>query len=124
MMFSRPFSHESLREVRHDVQRRAERHGLTGVALYRFVVAVNEITTNAVQHGGGQGRLEMWTSGDRVHCRVTDQGPGLPPGYEIRPPSSRAQSGRGLWIASQGCDAFEVRRADGVTTVTLTGGPG
>ncbi|MEU8147493.1 ATP-binding protein [Nonomuraea sp. NPDC048901] len=46
--------------LRRLVERYAARHGLTGPDLYRFVVAVNEITTNAVRHGGERGRLSLW----------------------------------------------------------------
>jgi anti-sigma regulatory factor (Ser/Thr protein kinase) len=118
---SRDFTGDTLVEVRHEVERRAARHGLTGVALYRFVVAVNELTTNAVRHGGGRGRLDLWSAGARLLCRVTDRGPGLPAGYEIRRPASYAADGRGLWLASQGGEDLAVRRQDGATVITLTG---
>jgi anti-sigma regulatory factor (Ser/Thr protein kinase) len=120
---SRDFTRENLVELRHEVQRRAERYGMTGTALYRFVVAVYELTTNAIRYGGGRGRLELWSANSRLHCRVTDRGPGLPDGYEIRRPSPDALDGRGLWLARQGCESLNVERTGGATMITLTGGP-
>ncbi|MDF2712442.1 MAG: ATP-binding protein, partial [Nonomuraea muscovyensis] len=40
--------------------------GLTGRRLEDFVLAVNEITTNAVLHGGGRGRLRLWARDGRL----------------------------------------------------------
>jgi anti-sigma regulatory factor (Ser/Thr protein kinase) len=120
---SRDFTGDTLVEVRREVERRAERHGMSGVALYRFVVAVNELTTNAVRHGGGRGRLDLWSAGARLLCRVTDHGPGLPSGYEIRRPASDASDGRGLWLARQGGEDLAVQREGDSTVITLTGAP-
>ncbi|GAA3315708.1 hypothetical protein [Nonomuraea dietziae] len=30
----------------------------------RLMLAVNEVATNAVEHGGGHGRIRMWIDGD------------------------------------------------------------
>jgi len=112
----------TLVQVRHLVSRYAAAHGLSNVALYRFVVAVNEILANAVQHGGGSGRVELWTSDTRLYCRVTDHGPGLPADLvaddQPRPPV-RAVAGRGLWLARQSCPGLVVLSTSDGTTVTL-----
>jgi signal transduction histidine kinase len=42
-----------------------------------FVLAVHEVTGNAVQHGGGRGRARLWYADGALRCRVTDDGPGL-----------------------------------------------
>jgi serine/threonine-protein kinase RsbW len=120
LMLAHDFDITGLVALRHEVTRIAERNGLTDPARYRFVVAVNEITTNAVRHGGGSGRIELWRSGDELHCRVTDRGTGIPAAVlrdRSRPPMD-ALSGRGLWLARQGCDLTAHRDSHG-TTVTL-----
>jgi anti-sigma regulatory factor (Ser/Thr protein kinase) len=71
----REFTFDDLRALRHETERFAAGHGLTDLALYRFVVAVNELTTNAVRHGGGAGLLELRLVGAVLQCRVTDNGP-------------------------------------------------
>ncbi|HUR03118.1 MAG TPA: ATP-binding protein [Nonomuraea sp.] len=115
------FDFDTLVAVRRLVERYAERHRLTGPDLYRFVVAVNEITTNAVRHGGGGGRLSLWRAGDRLYCRVTDSGPGLARPYEHGhppvPPGS--SSGRGLWLARQWVDRLTVESDAHGTSVIL-----
>jgi anti-sigma regulatory factor (Ser/Thr protein kinase) len=121
-LLDRTFHRGTLAELRHEVEAHTERNGLTDLARYRFIVAVNELTTNAVQHGGGTGRLELWRSGNELHCRVTDHGPGLPAarhGHPARPPAD-AVSGRGLWLVRQGCTTLTVQRRDTGTSITVT----
>ncbi|MFD2357701.1 ATP-binding protein [Nonomuraea ferruginea] len=93
-LLSRDFDLESLISLRREVERHSEEEGLAGLALYRFVVAVNEITTNSVRHGGGHGRLTLWKGADRLYCEVTDRGRGLPPAgsgrSRRRPPAPTA----------------------------------
>ena len=118
----RDFDLATLVALRHELQRELVGVGLGELPLYRFVVAVNEITTNAVQHGGGAGRLELWRSGDRLYCRITDRGPGIPAHRLVesaRPPAT-ALSGRGLWLARHGSTDLTVASDSGGTTVTLT----
>ncbi|MEU4422385.1 ATP-binding protein [Actinoplanes sp. NPDC024001] len=113
-LLTREVTLESLVDVRHEVERCAAREGLADLALYRFVVAVNELTTNAVRHGGGRGQLILWRSGDRLHCRVTDRGPGPPAHRQLRRPGADAHGGRGLWLAHHGVERLTVDDA-GVT---------
>ena len=115
----RDFTLNSLVELRHQVERTARDSGLSDLALYRFVVAINEITTNAVRHGGGHGLLELWSTSTSLICRITDRGPGLPPGHRPRPPAARAVNGRGLWLAQQGCDDLTIVTGVNGTTITL-----
>jgi anti-sigma regulatory factor (Ser/Thr protein kinase) len=118
---ARDFTIETLVMVRHEVMRWARSHGMTDPPLDRVVVAVNEIATNAVRHGGGTGRLELWRVGDLLYCRVTDHGVGLSPDHVIQLPPTHTTSGRGLWLAREGSETMTVRREDGATSITLTG---
>ncbi|WP_336207299.1 ATP-binding protein [Nonomuraea sp. LPB2021202275-12-8] len=112
-ILTRDFDRDTLVPLRREVERCGERHRLTGAPLYRFVVAVNEITTNAVRHGGGRGRLKLWLGEGRLYCRVTDRGPGLLAQHaEPAPPPSTSTSGRGLLLARHG-----------VSRLTICGGP-
>ncbi|WP_432837293.1 ATP-binding protein [Dactylosporangium sp. CA-092794] len=108
--------------VRHAVSRGAERAGLSGQRLEDFVLAVNEIVTNAVRHAGGGGRLRLWLASGVVLCEVTDKGAGIPPERldgEALPPSY-AISGRGLWLARHLVDKVSVDSSDAGTVVTLS----
>jgi serine/threonine-protein kinase RsbW len=115
------FDAEQITPVRHAVSRRAENAGLRGQRLEDFVLAVNEIVTNAVRHAGGGGSLRMWSADGEVLCEVTDKGAGIPSerlnGQAL--PPSHAISGRGLWLARHLVDEVDVRTGDAGTIVTL-----
>src|SRR5256885_95251 len=113
------FRRSDLGPVRHLVARRAADVGLFGHRLHSFVLAVNEITTNAVVHGGGFGRLRLWLAGRQLVCEISDTGPGMPGGRvppDLAPPTE-ATGGRGLWLTPPPCDAFSVRTDRTRTTV-------
>jgi len=115
----RDFSHDDLNTLRHDLTRFAENNGLTDRALYRFVLAVHELATNAVRHGGGHGHLELRRTGDHLRCRISDHGPGMPFAHPPSRPAPGTLSGRGLWLARHGGDLTWTSDGHG-TTVTLT----
>jgi serine/threonine-protein kinase RsbW len=119
-LLTRDFDYHSLVEVRHDLERSCADAGLVDQALYWFVVAVNEITTNAVRHGGGKGRLQLWREDDTLHCRVVDRGPGIPPDRygEVRP-APYTLGGRGIWLARQGCETITLDTGPNGSAVTL-----
>jgi anti-sigma regulatory factor (Ser/Thr protein kinase) len=112
------FARDDLRTLRLDVTRFAQDNGLTDPALYRFVLAVHEIATNAVRHGGGHGRLELRRTRDQLRCRISDRGPGMPPTRRHTRPALDAPSGRGLWLA-QHAGKLTWTSDDHGTTVTL-----
>ncbi|GAA2349474.1 ATP-binding protein [Dactylosporangium salmoneum] len=109
--------------VRHAVSRGAAMAGLLGQRLEDFVLAVNEIVTNAVRHAGGGGTLRLWVSDGVVVCEVTDKGEGIPDerlsGGEALPPSY-AVSGRGLWLARHLVDDVTVSTGEAGTIVRLS----
>ncbi|HEU5108430.1 MAG TPA: ATP-binding protein [Micromonosporaceae bacterium] len=115
------FGYADLATTRHALAQQAAAAGLAGQRLDDFVLAVNEILTNAVRHAGGSGRLRLWAVGARLLCEVTDSGRGIPPGLaDIEPPPiTLAPGGRGLWIARQLCDELTVVTGTGGTSVRL-----
>ena len=117
----RDFTLDDLAALRDEIERFAADHGLADLALYRFVVAVNELTTNAVRHGGGAGLLELRYVGTVLHCRVVDHGPGMPPlRHHSAPPAPRALNGRGLWLARKNAASLDIDSHPSGTSVTLT----
>jgi anti-sigma regulatory factor (Ser/Thr protein kinase) len=86
----------------------------------QFVQAVNEVTTNVIEHGGGSGVLQIWTDPHAMVCEVSDTGAGLRDslaGY--LPPPVNHPRGRGLWLARQFSDLVEVHSDSAGTAVRL-----
>ena len=73
------------------------------------MLAVNEVATNSIIYGGGEGTLSLWQSGETVVCEVSDRGRNVDPLAGRRRPRPEALRGRGLWIANQVCDLVQVR---------------
>jgi signal transduction histidine kinase len=114
------FGFNDLSPLRQRIAVYADAHGLHGHALDGYILAVNEVVANAIAHGGGCGRLRMWSDGERLRCQISDSGPGLTPRSlsPHRPPLS-ATGGRGLWMARQFCH-LDIRSSPYGTTVELS----
>jgi serine/threonine-protein kinase RsbW len=87
------------------------------------VVAVNELLTNAVRHGGGTGRVTVGRAEGSVFCEVSDAGTGLAGDLaaqqpRIRPPANQP-GGWGLWLAEELTDSLQVMTGQAGTTVRV-----
>jgi anti-sigma regulatory factor (Ser/Thr protein kinase) len=95
------------------VSSRAADAGLSRARANDLVLAVNEILTNSVRHGGGSGVLRIWQDDGRLVCEVEDHGRIDDPLVDRRRPGPDQMSGRGLWMANQICDLVQLRSAGG-----------
>lgn len=113
------FSGNSLSEVRRWVAYRALAAGCDPLRVDDLVLAVNEIATNSVKHGGGHGRLRIWDEEGAVVCDIFDAGHIRHPlaGREL--PGREQDRGRGLWLANQVCDLVQIRSSPDGTMVRL-----
>jgi anti-sigma regulatory factor (Ser/Thr protein kinase) len=74
-----------------------------------LLLAVNELATNSVRHGGGRGVLRIWRQPDALVCEVSDAGRiEQPLAGRVRPRLGQV-GGYGLWLANQLCDLVQVR---------------
>ena len=111
---SRVFQAGTLSALRHFVAARASAAGFTEETEEDLVLAVNEVATNSVLHGGGGGVLRIWQEDDAVICEVNDRGLIPDPLVGRRRPVRGRQGGAGLWLANQVCDLVQIRTfADG-----------
>jgi serine/threonine-protein kinase RsbW len=108
--------------LRHAVTSCAGSVGFRGQRLDDFIVAVNELLTNAVRHGGGHGRLSLWRDGVLLVCEVTDEGQGL--GLHRVDPENRPRldtpGGWGLWLAGELTDRMEIVSGTDGTSVRIS----
>jgi anti-sigma regulatory factor (Ser/Thr protein kinase) len=113
------FTGQALFELRRAVMKRASEAGLSAERSTELVIAVNEVASNSIVHGGGQGTLLVWHNLESVLCEVRDNGRILDSMVDRIRPDQRAKSGRGLWLANQICDLVQIRSGQLGTTVRL-----
>jgi anti-sigma regulatory factor (Ser/Thr protein kinase) len=93
--------------------------GLDALRAGDLVLAMHELATNSVRHGGGQGVLRVWHDDDAVICEVRDAGRiEHPMAGRQRPPSGQL-GGHGLWLINQLCDLVQIRSFPGGGVVRL-----
>jgi anti-sigma regulatory factor (Ser/Thr protein kinase) len=100
----------------------AVEHGFAEEATEDVVVAVVEVATNGLRHGGAPVRARAWHRGDMLVVQCDDAGHQPIPataGYYRPLPLSANAGGRGLWLARQLADVVIVSSAPGRTAVRL-----
>lgn len=113
------FDGHTLDALRHFVADSAERAGLAPGARADLVLAVNEVATNCVLHGGGDGTLLVWSDEDTLLCELRDTGSFDHPLAGRERPTPGRVGGHGLWVANQLCDLVQVRSFPSGTVVRL-----
>lgn len=108
---------DTVAELRSLVRGTASGEGWLGPdGVDALVLAVSELTTNAIRYGGVHRELRLWLKPDAVVGEVTDDGPDPPgPLAGYLPPTPGEIGGMGMWLVAQVCDAFTMRGVDGQT---------
>ncbi|MFW3168781.1 anti-sigma factor RsbA family regulatory protein [Geodermatophilus sp. CPCC 206100] len=91
--------------------------------LEDFLMAVDEMTSNAVRHGTPPAGLRLWTAPGRLVATVRDSGSGLDDpfaGYGPAHGEDLSHGGMGLWLARQLCDHVAIRRDGRGVSVRLS----
>ena len=102
------------------VERTAGGTQLSAERLSELDLAVHEIASNSVRHGGGSGRFRVWTEADAVSCEIADAGRISDPLVGRVAPGLTAEGGRGVWLANQLADLVQIRSSADGTTVRIT----
>lgn len=122
LLIAEAFDQARVTELRHSVTSCAHAAGLAGQRLDDFVLAVNELITNAVRHGGGQGSLRLWRQAGELVCEVADHGSGISSRQldDRSRPAPDTAGGWGLWLARELSDTMEVETGEAGTTVRIS----
>jgi anti-sigma regulatory factor (Ser/Thr protein kinase) len=114
------FGEHELALVRAAAEEWASRCGLSPARRTDWLLAIGEATGNSVRHGGGQGTLRMWRSGNSLVAEIRDRGRLTDPLVGRRRPDPRSpHGGRGVWIMHQLCDLVEMRTGPGSLVLRL-----
>jgi anti-sigma regulatory factor (Ser/Thr protein kinase) len=113
------FDAGTLGDVREFTRRYADRCRISSDRATDLVVAINELTSNSVRHGGGSGVLRSWCDGEVTVHEVRDHGRVDDPLLGRMPPPVDRQGGRGLWMVHHLCDLVQLRSGDRGTTVRV-----
>jgi anti-sigma regulatory factor (Ser/Thr protein kinase) len=88
-----------------------------------FLLAVDEMTSNALRHGARPVGLRLWIDPERIVCTVSDHGAGWDDpfaGYGPAHGDDLSRGGMGLWLARQLCDHVDITTGDDGAQVRLT----
>jgi anti-sigma regulatory factor (Ser/Thr protein kinase) len=113
------FSMPELNEMRSFVYQDAKAAGLDPERTANLVLAVSEVATNSVRHGGGHGTVRAWREPDALVCEVRDKGRIESPLVGRERPSPSQLEGRGLWLVNQLCDLVQIRSSASGNVVRL-----
>ncbi|QGV77437.1 ATP-binding protein [Streptomyces ficellus] len=121
LLLRRRFAGVDIPRLRVLVESCAALSGLPEARRGDFVVAMDAVAGNVVQHAGGAGLLVLARTAEELRCRVTDRGPGFTEDVipDLAPGLNGACRGRGLWLTRLITDRLAVTRGPDGTTVTF-----
>lgn len=116
------FTQDDLPRLRMLVEQYADHQGLTEPRRSEFIVAMDAVAVNAVEHAGGGGTLVLQRSNGHLACHIHDMGPGFSADVipELAPGLDGHHGGRGLWLAGLLTDELTISPGPDGTMVTLT----
>ncbi len=113
------FDIRALAALRHAIAGWADEAMVHSASAEDLVLAVNELASNSVRHGGGRGTLRYWREAQALVCEVHDAGHIEDPHVGRTRPGPEAHSGRGLWLVNQLCDEMQIRSSCSGTVVRV-----
>jgi anti-sigma regulatory factor (Ser/Thr protein kinase) len=109
---------DALRDARRLVRARAEAADL-GDRSDDFVLAVNEVLSNSLNHARQDGMLRVWEDDHGLVCEVRDGGHIVQPLIGREEPSLGQIGGHGIWLVNLVCDLVQVRSSAHGSTVRM-----
>jgi anti-sigma regulatory factor (Ser/Thr protein kinase) len=113
------FDRETLDAVRALIVLQARDAGLSSRRSEDLMLAVNELASNSIEHGGGHGTLRIWHGPAGVVAEVADRGRIDRPLAGRERPAHDQVGGHGLWLVNQLCDLMQMRTYDAGSVVRV-----
>jgi anti-sigma regulatory factor (Ser/Thr protein kinase) len=113
------FATAQLGRVRHALTAWAREQQLPAGPTEELVLAVNELATNSIRYGGGEGKLLLWRETNTLVCEVQDAGHIDDPLIGRSRPAPNQHTGRGLWLVHQLCDLVQIHSSPAGTAVRV-----
>jgi anti-sigma regulatory factor (Ser/Thr protein kinase) len=113
------FTRAEVALVRAFIAEYARAAGIAGKRRSDLVLAVHELATNAVRHGGGHGVLRAWRENGTLLCEIADRGHIADPLVGRELPPDVTGGGRGLWLVNHLCDLVQLRSSRAGNVVRL-----
>ncbi|GAB4081953.1 ATP-binding protein [Modestobacter muralis] len=105
---------EDMRALRRALTRVLADSSLSEDAAQDFVLAIDEVTANASEHGIPPVDVRLWCTPERLLCAVTDRGAAFDDPLVGYGPAhgDMAVGGMGLWLARRSVDSLTAAPAD------------
>lgn len=98
----------ALRDIRAWTRHHGQAADLHPARIDGLVMAINELVSNSIEHGGGHGTLSWWTRPGRVVAQIHDPGHMSTTTPGLRRPDPLAPRGRGIWLTRQVSDILHL----------------
>ncbi|MDT7788841.1 MAG: hypothetical protein QOF58_7260 [Pseudonocardiales bacterium] len=105
--------------VRTFAREQAVKFGLTPDRVDDFTLAVTELATNSVRHGGGESTVRVWTESESIVCQVNDNGHITDVLAGRTPVHANDPGGRGLLLVNRLADLVRTQTTSSGTAIQV-----
>ncbi|MFD5825600.1 anti-sigma factor RsbA family regulatory protein [Lentzea sp. NPDC060358] len=105
--------------VRAFAREHAVKFGLAPDRLDDFALAVTELATNSVRHGGGESTVRVWTENESIVCQVNDNGHITDVLAGRTPVHANEPGGRGLLLVNRLADLVRTQTTSSGTAIQV-----
>jgi anti-sigma regulatory factor (Ser/Thr protein kinase) len=105
--------------VRAFAREQATKLGLAPDRVDDFALAVTELATNSVRHGGGESTVRVWAESDSIVCQVNDNGHITDVLAGRTPVHANDPGGRGLLLVNRLADLVRTQTTSSGTAIQV-----
>lgn len=105
--------------VRAFAREQAVKFGLSQARVDDFALAVTELATNSVRHGGGESTVRVWTERESIVCQVNDNGHITDVLAGRTPVHANDPGGRGLLLVNRLADLVRTQTTSSGTAIQV-----